>query len=512
MADGSYKGRGKLLLTLCTTGFATLLAFAINFLLTPFITDSLGIEAYGFITLANTFTTYATIITIAINSFSTRYIALEYHKGDPHKASVYFSSVLLSNIAISLFLVMAIVVFDFTGIAFLNVPNDLMTDVQALLVIVFANYSITNIASVFQASAYIKNKLDIYGLFQVVSYLAEAVLLVFLYLHFAPKTYFFGLGLLVAGVVVLIGNCYIFNKYTPEIRIDFSLFSFSAVKDLLVNGVWKSVNSLGNVLNNGIGLLVSTMFLDAVALGYLSISRTFSSVFSRLYQLVAQAFQPMYLKSYSEGDTSRLVNQLLLASKVSGYVACIIFGGFVSMGLFFFRLWVPGVDVELVYLLTIVGVLSSFFEGQVNPLYYIYTLVLKNRVPTIITLISGCLNVLLMGILLNCTDLGVVSIAVSTTVVTSVVSIVTNPIYMAHVLGIPPSVFYKSFARVWIACGVIYLSFWAVAQLICPESWSAFALSAVALLILGTIEFYMVALNREEKRALVTGFVKKADK
>ena len=56
----------RLLMTILTSGIATILSFLISFILTPYITNKLGVEAYGFVTLAKNFTQYATIITIAL--------------------------------------------------------------------------------------------------------------------------------------------------------------------------------------------------------------------------------------------------------------------------------------------------------------------------------------------------------------------------------------------------------------------------------------------------------------
>lgn len=44
----------RLLMTILTSGIATILSFLISFILTPYITNKLGVEAYGFVTLART--------------------------------------------------------------------------------------------------------------------------------------------------------------------------------------------------------------------------------------------------------------------------------------------------------------------------------------------------------------------------------------------------------------------------------------------------------------------------
>ena len=91
----------RMLMTILTSGIATILSFLISFSLTPYITNKLGVEAYGFVTLAKNFTQYATIITIALNSYAARYITISYHKNDMKKSQEYISSVYYGDVTIS---------------------------------------------------------------------------------------------------------------------------------------------------------------------------------------------------------------------------------------------------------------------------------------------------------------------------------------------------------------------------------------------------------------------------
>ena len=47
--------------------------------------------------------------------------------------------------------------------------------------------------------------------------------------------------------------------------------SFSKIKNLLKNGIWNSLNQLGNELNSGLDLLISNLMLSAVAMGQISV-------------------------------------------------------------------------------------------------------------------------------------------------------------------------------------------------------------------------------------------------
>ena len=84
-----------------TVGLAFVVNYGINLVLTPYITENLGTEAYGFVSLAKQFAQYATIITTALDSFAARYIAIAWHKGDKKEANRFFSSAFFGDIVLA---------------------------------------------------------------------------------------------------------------------------------------------------------------------------------------------------------------------------------------------------------------------------------------------------------------------------------------------------------------------------------------------------------------------------
>ena len=87
---------------------AQVIAFGINlgisFFLTPFIVEKIGVEANGFVSLANNFVEYAQLITISINSMAGRFITIKLHQKNPEDANKYFSSVFIANLIFSVVL------------------------------------------------------------------------------------------------------------------------------------------------------------------------------------------------------------------------------------------------------------------------------------------------------------------------------------------------------------------------------------------------------------------------
>ena len=75
-------GGSQYLISVFLVLFAAVINYGISLVLTPYITESLGTEAYGFVSLARTFANYTTVVTVAVNAVATRYITVEYQLCD----------------------------------------------------------------------------------------------------------------------------------------------------------------------------------------------------------------------------------------------------------------------------------------------------------------------------------------------------------------------------------------------------------------------------------------------
>lgn len=497
------KGNSGLAKSLLSMGSAMVILLGINFFLTPFVTEKLGADAYGFITLANNIVSYAMMLTTALNSFATRYIAVEYHQGNCKGASRYLSSLLIANGAVCavIFAAMLIFVININGI--LQVPDHLLNDVQYLFVLVFVNFLFTNGSAAFSSAAYVKDRLDLYGLFQSLSYVVEALALIVLYIVLPPHVLYFGVSIALAGLVLLSGNIYIYRKLCPEIQVSFSLFSLSAVKTLLVSGLWNSFNQLGNILNSGLSLLVANMFLNPMAMGQVAISQVFTTVSRRLYQLISQVYQPRLLKYYSDADMTNLCSELTSAMKVSALIGCLIFAGYWSLGLVFNSLWIPSQDINLIYKLALVVLFSEIAVAPIFPLYFIYTLTVKNKIPCIVTITGGFLSVALMAVLINL-DFGVYSVVIPTTLVNCIINLIVNPLYMARCLKIKAFSFFPTLLRVALLAFVLCALFTALSCIMRPTTWLGFCGCAFLCLAVGVFAFFAVAFDSNERAQLLS--------
>lgn len=499
--------------TIAVSGLAFAVSYLISFFLTKYVTGAISTEAYGFISLAKTIASYVIIGTTALNSYSTRYISIAYHKGDYKRANEYFNSVLFSNIFVGFFLLAICLISIDPLVSLLKVPESIKLDVGVLFYLVFLNLFLTLASTAFQASAIIRNKLHIVSVFKLISYLTEGIILLALFMTLSPNVYYVGVGM-VSGTLVLLSTYIVITKrQTPQLCISIRNFKLQSVKELCLNGMWNSFNSLGNTLNSGLDLIVANVMLGPFIMGQVSIVKTIVSIFNVLYTMVAQPFEPIFLKDYSNGEKRDLIYHLQYSAKISGLVSNLAFSGFVSLGLVYYRLWVPNQNTELLFVLTIVALLSSVLDGPIYPLYYIYTLTVKNRFPCMVTIAGGLANLISMIIMIRFFGTGIYAIFISTTIVMSIINGITNPLYMSKCLEISCKELYPTLLKSVLSCAIMTAVLYVFNNIVIKVSgWVGFAIAVMCSCIIGSTLHVIIVFGLKETIGFILGLLQKIKK
>ncbi len=483
--------------TLFVSGFAAVLLYLINFFVTRFCTEIMGIELYGFVSIAKTIVNYGSILTIALTSFAVRYIALSYHEKKYDVAGEYYSSSMVGIVVIcSVLLIVAIPMVVFID-RILVIPSDSVNDVRVLFLLIMSVFILTTINSPCASSAYIKNKLDVLNIIKIVSYIIEVGALFVLFKCFNAHIWFVGIASLLSAAVIFFGNIILKNKYTPEVRFGYRFFSMNKLKDLVVHGAWNSVNQLGNVLNSGLDLIVSNLMLTGVQTGQISVAKSIGTLFSTLYITLLQPFVPELLKSYSSGNEIVFKRSVKKAMVVCGGICNIAFAGFASLGTLYYKLWLPNEDSSILYLLTVVTVFLSVTSGVLQPVYYINTLTLKNRGPCVVTVIGGLLNVGSMYFLLRFSDLQSLAVVATTLVIMTCINVIYVPIHAANSLNYKPLFFLRILFFNVISAIIMCFAFYIVAMITKPASWAGLIMSACLMVPIGGAVHYFVAAKRK---------------
>lgn len=398
------------------------ISFGISFFLSPYIVENIGVEANGFVGLSNNFISYANLITIALNSVAGRFITIKIHQKDMEGANKYYTSVFYANIFLTA--VMAVVAAG--TVIYLEhlveVPVNILADVKLLFVAMFVNALVSVVTSVFSVATFATNLLYIDSLRTIESNIIRVILTVSLFMLFEPKVSFIGITALVTGIYIALFRIYYARKLLPELKINKKYYDFKKIVELISSGVWNLITRIGQLLLDGIDLLISNVFISATAMGVLSLSKTIPTVISGIVGTVANIFSPDFTILYAEGKHDELVASVKQAMKIMGVICNIPIIILIVCGEPFYRLWQPTQDPFQLQILSILSCMCLIISGGINCIYNIFTVVNKLRANSLIVVASGVLNAIIVYFTLMVTDLGIYAVVG----VSSVLSIFRN--------------------------------------------------------------------------------------
>ena len=246
----------------------------ISFFITPYITSTLGSEAYGFVKLANDFTSYASLASIALNSMASRFIMLEREKTNLESAIEYYSSIAFANIVLAIILIIPATICIIFLNSIINIPIELLTEVRLTFAITFLSFIISLAFSIYGNCFYLTNRLDINSICSAGASIIRIVVILLLYFFFTPKISYLAIGSLVSTIFSLWINWYYHKNLTPDLILDKHAIVKEKVWEVFKSGIWNSITKLSQIFSSGLDLLVSNLLLGATNMGYLSIAKT----------------------------------------------------------------------------------------------------------------------------------------------------------------------------------------------------------------------------------------------
>ncbi len=498
---------------------AQLTAFAVNigigFFLTPYIIETVGSTSYGFVGLANNFVSYIQILVIALNSMAGRFIAISYYKEDYESVQKYYSSVLFSNVLISLALTVPCTLLLVFMDRVVDVPAAILPDIRILWAPIFGSMMVSIVGGIFNNAAYVHNRLELVSLRSIESHGLRALILVGSFSLLAPKVWYVGLASLLSGVYVVIVNMFYTKKLMPMVKIRRKHFDFAKIKELVASGIWNSIAQLGNVLFTGLDLLITNLFVGAESMGVVAISKTVPTYISSLFITVSSVFAPQLTISFAQEDKKGMIHQLLFAMKLMAMFASIPVSFLLVFGQSFYRLWVPSQNSALLLTLTVIAVINYPICLLAQPLENVFSTLNKVKTLSLITLgiaFSSCLSVLLLLQLTADATVKMLIVVGVSAVFGLLRSGVVVPLYCSRLLDIPVSKFFPTVLKSLLSTGVISLLLYGVSLLYTVASWAALVIAGAGTCLLGLALNYLFILSQEEKQSFRDILLKKLRK
>ncbi|MDY3001341.1 MAG: MATE family efflux transporter [Romboutsia timonensis] len=497
----------RLIINMVSNIVSFIVSMGISFFLTPYIINTVGKEAYGFVGLANNFVSYAGLITLALNSLAKRFITIKIHQNDFEGANKYFTSVTIANIITSVLMMIPAIIIVSNMNKIINVPFEILNDVQILWALVFLNFLIGLITSTYNVITFATNRLDLSAIRSIQSNILKVIILVALFSIFTPNVWYLGLAALICNLFIFRTNINYKRKLLPQLSIKLIYFDAKVIQELLLSGIWSVITKLGQILSDGLDLLITNIFINASAMGTLSVAKTLPSAISSLLVTTSGIFLPQLTIYYAKGEIDKLVEELKKSMKISGLFTIIIMSAMVVLGYSFYSLWVPGQDIILIQTLSVITILTVIVSGVVSTLFGVYTIVNKLKVNSYVILFQGILNAAIVFLLLKTTNLGIIAVAGVSSITATIRNLTFVPIYTSKCLGVSKKTFYPTIIRYIISSIITIIGDFIISYNIDKSTWFGLICSGIVCVVFASILNYFLFLNKKERKFIIKKLV-----
>lgn len=505
------KGR-QMSLNLISQIITFALNLCIGFFLTPYVIEYIGKDVYGFVSLANNFTSYVSVATVALNGMLSRFVTIAVSKKDYRSASIYLSSVVIANCVIMLILLIPVTLFVLYLQQFVNLAAGFEMDIKLLFWLVFMGFLINLPGSCFSSATYAANRLDKSNLTTMTGSVIRIVLTLGMLLIFEPHVWYIGLASLISTVYIIFRNIHYKKTLLPNVRLSRSFFDWKVMRELVSVGIWNSVNQLSQILFNGLDLIITNLFISVASMNLLSYAKIIPTQLLSLINAVVGTFAPTMTLTYGKGDMYEFVKETNFAVKFCGFLCSVPIIGFVVFGEEFFSLWLHALSAKEVHEVAILSFLTISPQAvsvYIYPLYTVNTITAKLKIPVTVSVLLGIANVGIVFALVNTTSLGVYAVAGVSSVLFLGRIILFVPTYAAYTLELPFITFYKPLFRGLISSGVVSAVFLAIHKVVTIESWSSLTVTCAVAAVVGYVVSFFGVFEKGERKQLKNMILRK---
>lgn len=468
---------------------------------TPFIIHSLGIEAFGYTNIILNLINIATIVTLAITSMSSRFLSIELQRKRTNEANTYFNSILLSLIVLSFFLLIIFTIVLFNLETVINISDLFVKDVKILFLLAYLSFLVAMVSTPFLGGIYFQNKLSITYFFNILNLGFRFVLCIVVFYYFGPILWVPNLAVFIVNIVAAIYYLGTYKKMMPGISISISEFNLSYAVKVVKSGIWISISKAGSILLGTLNIYFSNILISPEIAGVYAAVLQLQTLVIVLVNAIVPCFVPEMYKRFAENKIVSLISYVKKSILLLNVPMGIVIGGVLAFGKYFMVLWL-GTEFGQYELILVSVIMYLPFILSAEVLNQFNITMNRVKVPALVTLLFGGINMLLIFILFYSTDLGIYSIIISQMITVTIRGMLFFPIYSAKVAGVKLSTFYPEITK---GVGITILTLLVglfLRFLINPNSWLKLFFSSLVTLVIVSLIIFMFFINKDNKKII----------
>jgi len=513
MQSSTHEAKKRLLVNIGTNILVVVVNALVGIWLTPYLIRNLELELYSIIPLFLMISHYSELFTLTIRGTVSRFVALSIGRNASEKASIYFSTAFFSLLTVYSFLLLPIIFIAIWLPKLFQIPGGNENQAGILFFLVILSSFIIGTSTPFMVSTFVKHRFDLGNLATIISRVIQVAILVLSFKFLSASVTYFGLSRIGLGLTILISGVF-FTKYlTPELHLRLVLFKFKAFREMAGMGGWITLNEIGALLYLSIDLVVINILLGPTQGGYYAPVTQWVVLLTMFGAAISSVFAPIVYEYISKQNLEALAFQTQRAIKFMAIVMALPIGLICGLSQPLLKRWLGPSFIELSPLMWLL-VAPCIVNLVVRPMLRIPTGMNKVRLPAIITLVGGIINLSASILLVKYTSLGIYGVALATVVCLTGKNMIFTPIYTALIIKKPSTTFFKPLVTGIALAATLSLGAWLLSNIYdlatIPRLMAICALITVAYCLL----CYYLILNKDEKefvRSIIAGYIKKGN-
>ena len=432
MRNYNNEAKRRLIINIGTNILTVFVNAGIYIWLTRYWIQHLGLKAYGMIPFVVSFGAYFNLFTMSISNAVSRFVAIHLGRDELEQSNVYFNSALSALVVLCGLLLIPAIVLSVSLSKVFQVPAGFETDTGWLFFFVVSSSFITAATSPFLVSTFVTHRFDLANLVRMLSYFLRLAIIVLCFTYLSPLLKYVGLSYFAVATFVLVCSVLLTKRLTPQLQVRWKLFNRKALLKIGRMSSWIAVNQVGALLYLSIGFILINLFLGPEQCGRYAPIALWVSLLGTLGGAMRDVFTPIAFEYIAHCKLGVLALQMRRSTKFIGLIMGFPVGLLCGLSTPILKRWLGPSFADL-------GPLAWLLVGPwlvnitIKPMFAIYRGLDKVKVPAIVTIIGGIINVLLSILLVRYTDLGIYGVALSLSLCLTLKNLFFTPIYAAMI-------------------------------------------------------------------------------
>ncbi|MCA9948174.1 MAG: oligosaccharide flippase family protein [Anaerolineales bacterium] len=467
---------------------------------TQYLIENLGVALYGIVPLALSVTNYMNVINSSLNSSVGRFLTIDLNHGDHLSANRTFNTALWLSIVVCLLLLPVVLVVSYLAPLFFNVPPGSETAVRFLFVGVMLAYLISIVRSIFNVSPFAHHRFDLQNAVLATNLIIRVGLAVILFTLLMPTLWFIGVGSIAGALISTVLAIVIWRYLTPELKIGLHFFDREQLGKLAGMSGWVLVTQVGALLFLNIDLVVANLRLGAEVTGQYGSVLQWHIMLRMLATTATSVLAPIIIAQYAHNNLNKMASLTRRSVKLLGLGLAFPIGIVAGLSHPLLNIWLGPEFTHLALLLTIL-VIHLCVNTAVLPLFSVQAALNRVRIPGIVTLVLGILNLILAWWWAPYNSIGI-GIALAGALILTLKNTIFTPLYGAYIQDLPWHTFLTSLVPGVLGTLCITAAAFFIGQYFQIDSWIKIGVvGAIVGLIYGGAAF-VIALSKEDRQFL----------